>query len=359
MDFGARGPRGSGSGVNAARRFPRRAWLRQDLLMAGSHIHSDKALPTAARADVPRGGRTMRCGLRWFPLLAAFASLSCSDHGPGPLRSSSGVELNFTVATNLPPPQAGAFLIPKLTDAASNQQAQLLATLRQFPRQAGFEARVFTEPAPPRESIRYLLFKPATAGDQPLPLVLSLHGGGPRRQFEHLLEPDAPGFAYGLGRFVAPETQRAHPCYVLAPWSDNRGWDDGHLRVILQLLDALQAGFKIDPARIYVTGQSMGGHGTWAIIAARPERFAAAIPICGAGYPEIAPRIKALPIWTFHGSADGVVSVHYTRNMVHALREAGGRPIYWEYRDATHADTAERAYCEPDLLNWLFAQKRR
>ena len=217
---------------------------------------------------------------------------------------------------------------------------------------------MFTESKPPGESLRYLLFKPANTNTAALPLVLSLHGGGPARQFEHLLEPYAPGFAYGLGRLVAPETQREHPSYVVAPWSDNSGWDEDRQRLVLLLLDALAAEFKIDSNRVYVTGQSMGGWGTWRIIAADPQRFAAAIPICGGGEPSNAPRAKHVPIWAFHGSGDQVVPVHYTRDMIFALRRVGANPIYWEYKDATHADTAERAYCEPELMSWLFAQRR-
>jgi predicted peptidase len=283
--------------------------------------------------------------------------LSCSQN-TGRLGGSRHVELNATVVTNIPPAQAGAFLIPKLTGETATNQAQQLERFRHLPKQAALAARVFTEPRAPRESLRYLLFQPATTNTQPLPLVLSLHGGGPRHRFEDLLEPYTPGFAYGLGRLVAPESQREHPCFVIAPWSDNSNWDERNLRLVLGLLDALQVEFKIDPTRLYVTGQSMGGFGTWTIITAVPARFAAAIPICGGGEPGDAPRVRQLPIWAFHGSGDTVVPVDYTRAMIHALRQAGGNPIYWEYKDATHADTAERAYCEPELLDWLFAQKR-
>ncbi|HWN96981.1 MAG TPA: prolyl oligopeptidase family serine peptidase, partial [Methylomirabilota bacterium] len=111
--------------------------------------------------------------------------------------------------------------------------------------------------------------------------------------------------------------------------------------------------------RIYVTGQSMGGWGTWSVITAHPERFAAAIPICGGGDPNRAARAKEIPIWAFHGSADQVVPVRHTRQMIAALQKAGSKPIYWEYKDADHAATAERAYCEPELIEWLFAQSKQ
>jgi predicted peptidase len=284
----------------------------------------------------------------WF--LAALTS--CSPPG----RTVTG--LTYTTVTNLPPAQPGAFLIPKFTGELLQQQTNTLERLRHLPKQAGFEARVFTTTTPLRESLRYLLYQPATTNTGPLPLVLSLHGGGPARQFEHLLEPYAPGFAYGLGRLTAPETQRDHPSYVVAPWSDNSRWEENRQRLVLALLDALQTELRFDTNRLYITGQSMGGFGTWAITARAPERFAAAIPICGGGEPSTAPRLARLPIWAFHGTADQVVPVRYTRDMISALHRSGGQPVYWEYQDATHADTAERAYSEPELISWLFAQRR-
>jgi predicted peptidase len=293
----------------------------------------------------------------FFTLLAVMiflTGLSCSDSA-APL---TPVTLAVQVVSNAPPPQPGTFVVAKLAGDKLREQTNLLERLRHLPKQTGFQARTFTEAQPPRESLRYLLFKPATTNTAPLPLVLSLHGGGPRGEFAHLLEPYAPGFAYGLGRLTAPETQQAHPSYVVAPWSDNGGWDEGRLRRVLALLDALQTELHYDTNRLYVTGQSMGGFGTWRIIAREPQRFAAAIPICGGSEPATAPRLTRLPIWALHGNADGVVPVSNTRDMITALHRAGAQPIYWEYLEGTHAGTAERAYCEPNLLEWLFAQRR-
>ena len=253
----------------------------------------------------------------------------------------------------------GTTVLARLTGAAATSQSNLLERLRHLPRTAGFEARSFTEPGRAGATMRYLLFRPKNlATNQPLPLVVSLHGGGPRRKFEDLLEPYAPGFDYGLGRFVAEETQRTHPCLVLAPWSNQRGWDEENLRLVLGVIGALQREFKIDPRRIYLTGQSMGGFGTWSMITAHPEIFAAAVPICGGGTPRNAAQARNIPVWALHGSGDGVVPVAQTRDMITALQKSGAKPIYWEYKDATHAETAERAYCEPELIEWLFGQRK-
>src|SRR5204862_1848997 len=104
---------------------------------------------------------------------------------------------------------------------------------------------------------------------------------------------------------------------------NGRNWDVENLRLIMELLDALQKEFRLDARRFYVTGQSRGGWGTWAIITRHPERFAAAVPICGGGEPSDAAKAKDLPIWAFHGTADHIVPVQYTRQMIVALRKAG------------------------------------
>lgn len=257
-------------------------------------------------------------------------------------------------------PDAGITVIAPLTGSGASNELQFLERIRHLPKTAAFERRTFLSPQPPGEPLQYLLFKPQhLQPEQSCPLVLSLHGGAPRHRFEDLLEPYLPGLAYGLGRLVSDDTQQTHPCFVLAPWSHETNWNGDNIRLVLQVLDALTREFNIDTQRVYVTGQSMGGFGTWSIITQHPERFAAAVPICGGGEPSDAVRAKAIPIWAFHGTADGAVPVEYTREMIAALRQAGATPRYWEYEGADHSGTAERAYCEPDLISWLFSQRRK
>lgn len=256
-------------------------------------------------------------------------------------------------------PDPGAIVQAPLTGEAATNQARFLEYIRHLPKKAGYEPRVYTSPTT-KEQLRYYLLKPKHFQPaQNYPLVLSLHGGAARKRFEDLLEPYLPGLAYGLGRFAADETQDKHPCFVVAPWSNERNWDDANLRLVLELLDALQKEFHYDTKRVYVTGQSMGGFGTWTIITQQPQRFAAAVPICGGGFPNEAPKAKPVPIWAFHGTADTIVPVSYSREMISALREAGASPRYWEYEGGTHAGTAERAYCEPELIEWMFGQKKQ
>lgn len=252
----------------------------------------------------------------------------------------------------------GRTVVPALTGPALSNHVQCVRRLGQYPKQVPSEVRVYAEPASRGVAMRYYLFKPA--GLDPgrrYPLVISLHGGRPR-QFEHLVEGEA-GFAYGLGRLVAPDEQQKHPAFVVAPWSGGGSWTEGKLGLVRALVEQLARQFPIDRQRIYVTGQSMGGYGTWAMLAQFPNWLAAAIPICGGGDPSTVARFKHVPIWAFHGTADQIVPVSETRQMIQALLAVGGQPIYWEYAGATHAQTAERAYCEPALLDWLFGQARR
>lgn len=261
---------------------------------------------------------------------------------------------------NAADPVAGVTLVPPLAGQAAKSQAELLLKLRQLPKEVASEARDLTRTGSATSLMRYRLFKPLNFDPaKTYPLVLSLHGGGPRRRFEDLLEPFSPGFAYGLGRLVSPDTQTRHAAFVVAPWSGGGGWDANNLRLVMDILAALRAEYKLDTNRFYLTGQSMGGHGTWALLAARPEVFAAAIPVCGWGEPATARVIKNIPIWAIHGDADSIVPVAGSRNIVQAMEMAGGKPIYWEYQRASHAATAERAYCEPGLIDWLFAQAKR
>jgi predicted peptidase len=112
----------------------------------------------------------------------------------------------------------------------------------------------------------------------------------------------------------------------------------------------------VDPARIYLTGLSMGGYGTWDLAARQPERFAAILPICGGGDEATTARLAKLPIWCFHGDADTVVPVERSRTMIAAVRAASGSPKYSELPGVGH-DSWTPAYRDPAVLDWLFTQK--
>jgi predicted peptidase len=129
------------------------------------------------------------------------------------------------------------------------------------------------------------------------------------------------------------------------------------MALTFELLDDFIASYSIDESRIYAMGVSMGGFGTWDIIARKPDLFAAAAPICGGGDEATAPSIAHIPIWTFHGDKDDAVKVERSRNMVAALKSAGGNPRYTEYPGVGH-DAWTPALNDLELFSWLFSQRK-
>jgi predicted peptidase len=216
----------------------------------------------------------------------------------------------------------------------------------------------------------YRLFRPEGAGKTKLPLVVYLHGSGGLGNDN--LKQLGLGNVFGTRVWLLPENQKRYPCYVLAPQTD-RGWakydftkPQGAVllsglgegaRLTLEIIEGLSKEFAIDDRRIYVTGQSMGGSGTWHITAQRPKFFAAAIPCCGAETDEDAVASIGTPIWNFHGDKDPAVPVQLSRDRIAALQKAGGHPIYTEYAGVEH-NAWEWAYTEPELVKWVFAQTR-
>ncbi|HEX8817834.1 MAG TPA: hypothetical protein VF753_20260 [Terriglobales bacterium] len=226
-----------------------------------------------------------------------------------------------------------------------------------------YEARTFKSDW----TMPYRLYRPSATGK--LPLVIYLHGSGGLG--DDNLKQLSFGNVFGTRVFLLPENQKNFPCYVIAPQTD-RGWcrydltqtegeakqlpglGDGS-RVALALVDTLCRELPIDPHRIYVTGQSMGGAGVWNMLTNREKFFAAAVPLCGSPSLDDPARSLATPVWCFHGAADQTVPVSISRDRIAARRKAGGHPLYTEYEAVDH-NVWEWAYTEPELLKWLFAQ---
>jgi len=216
----------------------------------------------------------------------------------------------------------------------------------------------------------YRLFRPEAKGK--LPLVVYLHGsGGQGDDNERQL---GLGNVFGTRVWLLPENQKAHPCYVLVPQS-NRGWvrydlakvEKGTYEMIpgpglgvslaLEVVDALRHEFPIDDRRTYVTGQSMGGAGTWNMIATRPGFFAAAVPVCGSISKDDGTASLETPLWNFHGDSDQTVPVSCSRDRMAARRKAGGHPLSTEYAGVDH-NVWEWAFTEPSLVSWVFSLQR-
>ena len=130
------------------------------------------------------------------------------------------------------------------------------------------------------------------------------------------------------------------------------------MRMALEAIEQLRKEFKVDSRRLYVTGVSMGGYGTWDLLWRQPAMFAAAAPICGGGDPEKASLFAGVPLWAFHGGADKTVPTQKSRDMIEALKKAGGTPHYTEYPGVGH-DSWTQTYKNPEFYEWLFAQQKK
>ena len=192
----------------------------------------------------------------------------------------------------------------------------------------------------------YLLYSPETS--VPVPLILFLHGSGERGvDLVHVGDEGLPEILANL-----PEA-----AFVVTPQCpENTRWTD-HLGALGTLLDTVVAEYDVDPNRLYLTGLSLGGQGAWYLAARNPERFAALVPVCGRSNPEAADRLKTLPTWVFHGAADDTVPVSESEKMVAALERAGSNVKFTAYSGVGH-NSWSKAYGEPELYTWLFAQRR-
>jgi predicted peptidase len=126
----------------------------------------------------------------------------------------------------------------------------------------------------------------------------------------------------------------------------------------MAILADVQKDYVTDPKRLYLTGVSMGGYGTWSLAAKYPERWAAIVPVCGGGDPGSAEAIKHIPCWCFHGGADRTVPPDTSRTMIAALKEAGASPRCDEYPGVGH-DSWDKAYATSDLYEWLLRQRQK
>jgi predicted peptidase len=253
----------------------------------------------------------------------------------------------------------------------------------------GYIAHTFTNAK--GQSLPYYLYIPAHYDpQQKYPLVLMLEGSGEASNLKRTPEQNREIFFHASyiqvwsaqyrGHYN-PDIQQRWPCFVVVPqlttpqqWvnvNDSKGsykqpmQTSTQLLLTKELLDALQQEYSgIDANRLYITGLSLGGYGTWDAIERWPNYFAAAAPIAGAGdpSPSKAALLVHLPIWDFHGSKDPHVPVSGSRDMIKAIRAAGGHPRYTEFAGAGHGVWG-RAYGTdagyvPDFLPWLFSQHR-
>jgi predicted peptidase len=199
--------------------------------------------------------------------------------------------------------------------------------------------------------LRYLLYLPKDYDKkESWPLVLFLHGAGERGDNLDLVKTHGPPKLVQQGK--------AFPFVLVSPQCPaGRWWEPVELSA---LLDEIVEKQKIDKHRIYVTGLSMGGFGTWYLAAYTPKRFAAIAPICGGGEPLtilLLPHMSHISAWVFHGAKDPVVPAARSQAMVDALKRSGGQVKFTIYPDAGH-DCWTETYANPKLYEWLLEQKR-
>jgi predicted peptidase len=209
------------------------------------------------------------------------------------------------------------------------------------------KAAVFEREITIKVTMKYLLYLPADYDKkESWPLMLFLHGAGERGDNLDAVK------IHGPPKLIAAGKQ--FPFIVVSPQCPKDKWWD--LKDLKALLDEIEKKYKVDKNRIYLTGLSMGGFGTWAWAAEEPRRFAAIVPICGGGDPEKAALYAHLPIWVFHGGKDPVVKIEQSEKMVEALKKSGSNVKFTVYPDAGH-DSWTEAYNDPKLYEWLLDQK--
>ena len=198
--------------------------------------------------------------------------------------------------------------------------------------------------------LRYLVHLPPGAAKDKAklwPTILFLHGAGERGDNLKLVE------VHGPPKIV--KTRPDFPFIVVSPQCPRDQW--WQTPALNDLFEEMMREYPIDPDRIYLTGLSMGGFGSWAFSMEYPDRFAAVVPICGGGDPRDVERIKGIPAWVFHGGKDGVVPLARSEEMVEALRAVGGRVKLTVDPEAGH-DSWSKPYASDELYDWFLQQRR-
>ena len=199
--------------------------------------------------------------------------------------------------------------------------------------------------------MQYLIYLPPAydSSDDEWPLLLFLHGAGERGDDLELVKVHGPPKMIAQGRDF--------PFVVISPQCPEDVW--WSIEMLHTLINVIVETHRIDKSRIYVTGLSMGGYGSWGLAYTYPDLFAAAVPICGGGEPEKAPLMKEIPTWVFHGAKDTAVPLERSQEMVDALKDAGGNVRFTVYPEAGHVGAWENAYGDPELWEWLVKQERK
>jgi predicted peptidase len=215
----------------------------------------------------------------------------------------------------------------------------------------GQQSKAFEKTITETLTCKYLLFLPEGYGekDKRWPLMLFLHGAGERGEDLNKVK------VHGPPKIV--EKKKDFPFIVVSPQCPKDVWWNEKVEVLINLLDEIEARYNVDTERVYLTGLSMGGYGTWALGSKYPERFAAIAPICGGGLRFMALGLTDMPIWVFHGAKDRVVPVKESEEMVKMIKARGGKAKLTVYPEAGH-DSWTETYNNPKLYDWFLKYRR-
>lgn len=204
-----------------------------------------------------------------------------------------------------------------------------------------------------KSSINYLLHLPNDYNQDDSyqwPIILFLHGSEERGNDLDMIK------IQGIPQIL--ESGEDLPFIVIAPQCPNRASWTIKNDILMALVDEISSIYNADNTRIYLTGLSMGGYGTWSISSLNPNKFAAIAPICGGGDPEKMPAIAHLPVWTFHGAKDTMVPIKQTKKLVNKLKSLGGNVKFTIYPNAEH-DSWTETYKNPELYDWFLYHQRQ
>ena len=201
--------------------------------------------------------------------------------------------------------------------------------------------------------MEYLLFLPesyAQSTNQKFPLILFLHGAGQRGNDLDSVK------RHGIPKIV--QTNPDFPFIAVSPQCPEDSWWTSELHTINGLIEEVVEKYQVDTSRIYLTGLSMGGFGTWSLASMYPERFAAIAPVCGGGeVRQILRSLVEMPIWTFHGQKDDVIPFSRSEEIVTALKKHGSSIKFTIYPEAGH-DSWTKTYDNPELYKWFLKHSR-
>jgi predicted peptidase len=197
---------------------------------------------------------------------------------------------------------------------------------------------------------KYLLYLPEGYGQKgkKWPLMVFLHGAGERGDNLELLK------LHGPPKLI--EQGKKFDFIIVSPQCPAHQWWPAKADVLIALFDEIESKYDVDKDRVYLTGLSMGGFASWTLGCGYPERFAAIAPICGGGEKLLAPAMKSLPIWAFHGAKDPIVPLARSQEMVDAVNAAGGNAKLTVYPNAEH-DSWTQTYDDPALYEWFLSHR--